>query len=252
MLTLFLGLIGSLIAVVGIHLTLPVQASPDDQITLPSFVAGGALMGEKVQIEPLSELKFKNIVKQVYDYSCGSAALVTLLTGHIGLNVTEQQAMEGMLEYGESDKIIARRGFSLLDMKRFVATLGLEANGFRGELSDLRSLTSPVIVPIDYADFKHFVVFRGVRDGKVFLADPALGHQVIDESEFAEMWDRNTLFLINPAKGTSAVNLLALSSQELGVFDADLIRTDAVLRVVQTNDMLQRAVQFQQGIATWR
>ena len=28
-------------------------------------------------IEPLSEFKFRNIMRQTYDYSCGSAALTT-------------------------------------------------------------------------------------------------------------------------------------------------------------------------------
>ncbi len=252
MIAVLFGLFGSVVAVFGIHLSMKPQEFPVDQLTLPAFASSGALVGEKVLVEPVSELKFKNITRQVYDYSCGSAALVTLLRSHMGLAVTEQQAMEGMLEHGESDKIIARRGFSLLDMKRFVASIGLEGNGFRGELSDLRSLTSPVIVPIEYENFKHFVVFRGMRDGKVFLADPALGHLVVDESEFAGMWDRNTLFLINAAKDTQPLNLLALTSQELGIFDADLIRADAIFRVMPMTDALQRAVQRQQGIATWR
>lgn len=252
MIAVLLGLLGSVIAVFGVHLTVPLQDLPADQVTLSTFSASGSVLGEKVQIEPVSELKFKNIARQVYDYSCGSAALVTILKNHIGIVVTEQQAMEGMLEYGESDKIIARRGFSLLDMKKFVASLGLEGNGFRGELSDLRNLTSPVIVPIDFENFKHFVVLRGLRDGKVFLADPALGHLVVSEAEFVGMWDRNTLFLINPAQGKSPVNLLALTNQELGIFDADLMRPDAVLRVVHNNDVLLRAVESQQGIATWR
>lgn len=32
--------------------------------------------------------------------------------------------MEGLLRYGEADKIVQRRGFSLLDMKRYAAALG--------------------------------------------------------------------------------------------------------------------------------
>lgn len=252
MIAVLLGVVGAVITVFGIHLTVPPQEIPADQLTLPAFPVNGIALGDKVQVEPVSELKFKNIARQVYDYSCGSAALVTVLQNHIGMPVTEQQAMEGMLAHGESDKIIARRGFSLLDMKRFVGSLGLEGNGFRGELSDLRSLTAPVIVPIDFENFKHFVVLRGIRDGKVFLADPALGHLVVTESEFAAMWDRNTLFLISAPKDKTPRNLLALTTHELGIFDADLIRTEEVLRVMHNNDVLQRTLEVQQGIATWR
>lgn len=252
MITVFLGIVGAAIAVFGLQQNTEVQDKPAKQVMLPAFHSQGHVAWDKVQIEPLSELKFKNITRQVYDYSCGSAALVTILINHFGMNINEQQAMEGMLAYGESEKIIERRGFSLLDMKRFLTNLGLESNGFRGQLDDLRSLTSPVIVPIDFQNFKHFVVLRGMRDGKVFLADPALGNLVVSEKEFSDMWDRNTLFLISPQPGKSPLNLLALSHQELGVFDADLIRPDAVLQVPNPTDALQRAIQFQQGISVWR
>ena len=60
----------------------------------------------------------------MYDFSCGSGALVTVINSYLGLNVTEQAAMEGMMAHGEKEKIIERRGFSMLDMKRYVLTLG--------------------------------------------------------------------------------------------------------------------------------
>jgi predicted double-glycine peptidase len=43
--------------------------------------------------------------------------------------------MEGMMAHGEREKIVARRGFSLLDMKRYLATLGAEGNGFRADMN---------------------------------------------------------------------------------------------------------------------
>lgn len=39
---------------------------------------------EVVSIQPAVESQFKGIVRQAYDYSCGSAALTTLLNGHVG------------------------------------------------------------------------------------------------------------------------------------------------------------------------
>jgi len=127
-------------------------------------------------MEPFSELKYKNIVHQAYDYSCGSAALVTILKYHLGIDVTEQQSMEGMMAFGEKEKIIERRGFSLLDMKRYLASIQVDSAGFRAEMSDLLTLDAPGIVPIDYAGFKHFVVVKGIRDDRVFIADPSAGN----------------------------------------------------------------------------
>ena len=165
----------------------------------------GGIAPEAVQIYPNQYYKYKHIVHQAFDYSCGSAALTTVLKFHLGLNVTEQDAMKGMLEHGEKDKIIARRGFSLLDMKRYVATLGSDSGGFRADMNDLAKLDQPAIVPIDYAGFKHFVVVKGIRDGKVFIADPSAGNIAFSVSEFAGLWDKGTLFVIYPSKTRPAV-----------------------------------------------
>ena len=137
-------------------------------------------------------------------------------------------------------------------MKRYVVTLGGDAAGFRADMNDLAQLKSPGIVPIDYAGFKHFVVFRGVRDGKVFLADPSAGHIVFSVEEFAKLWDRNTLFVLYPPKDKTTLARLSLSDRELGVIDGDLVRPEAVLPQLDRIDALQRAVQSGLGIFTLR
>lgn len=48
------------------------------------------------------------------------------------VQATEQQTMSGLLQYGEYQRIIERRSFSLLDMKRFVTAIGLDSGGYRG------------------------------------------------------------------------------------------------------------------------
>jgi predicted double-glycine peptidase len=217
---------------------------PQAQIELPLRSVGAGPLTEPVQVRPFSEFKFDHIVRQAYDYSCGSAALTTVLRHHLGYEVSEQQAMEGMLAHGERDKIVERRGFSLLDMKRYVATLGSESAGFRASLDDLRTLQHPAIVPIDYAGFKHFVVLRGLRDGRVFLADPSIGHLVMSEAEFAGLWDRNTLFIVYPSRSRPPFeSQLALGDRELGAIDPDRVRSAVHLEAPDRRDALERAVQ---------
>lgn len=164
---------------------------------------------EAVTIKPAVEDQFRGIVRQAYDYSCGSAALTTLLNGYGGLKLTEQQTMSGLLQYGEYQRIIERRSFSLLDMKRFVTALGLNSGGYRGQISDLAALKQPAIVPITYAGFKHFVVYKAYKDGRVYVADPALGNISFDETRFREVWDNNTLFIVD-VPGQYRKDLLAL------------------------------------------
>ena len=169
---------------------------------------------EPVQIKPALEDQFRGIVRQAYDYSCGSAALTTLLNGYVGTQLNEQQTMSGLLRYGEYERIIERRSFSLLDMKRFVAALGLESGGYRGEFSDLVKQGQPAIVPISYAGFKHFVVYKAYKNGRVYVADPALGNISFDEERFKEVWENNTLFLINVAP-QNRQTMLALQEKDL-------------------------------------
>jgi len=225
------------------------DAAPVGQVALPLHSAGGPLTPQLAMVRPHSEFKNEHIVHQAFDYSCGSAALVTVIRNYLGIHVTEQQAMEGMLAHGERDKIIERRGFSLLDMKRYVASLGAIGAGFRGDIHDLAELQQPAIVPIDYAGFKHFVVYRGMRDGLVYIADPSAGHIVFPVAEFARLWDRGTLFLLSlPPDQGKPVNLLRLKDRELGVIDSDLLRAQAALPPLDRTDALRNAVQGGLGL----
>lgn len=185
---------------------------------------------EPVLINPAVEDQFRGIVRQAYDYSCGSAALTTLINGYVGAQLTEQQTMDGLLRYGEYERIIERRSFSLLDMKRFVTALGLESGGYKGEFEDLVKQGQPAIVPISYADFKHFVVYKGYKDGRVYVADPALGNISFDEQRFKDVWENNTLFLIN-VPTEMRKNMLALQEADLRHVDDATVNRYALVDI---------------------
>jgi len=169
---------------------------------------------EAVEVKPALLDQFQGIVRQAYDYSCGSAALTTLLNGYVGTQLDEQQVMSGLMKFGETDKIVERRSFSLLDMKRFVSALGLESGGYRGEFKDLVNQDQPAIVPISYAGFKHFVVYKAYKNGRVYVADPALGNISFEERRFQDIWENNTLFLINVPEQYRK-NFLALKESDM-------------------------------------
>ena len=242
MLLILLGVVTAAIMGAGVMSRNEPLNRPPLEYELNMATVNGGHSTEPVQVYPYQYYKYKHIVHQAFDYSCGSAALTTILQYHLGLNVTEKDAMEGMLEHGEKEKIIARRGFSLLDMKRYVATLGSDSGGFRATMEDLQKLGQPAIVPIDYAGFKHFVVVKGIRNDRVFIADPSAGNIAFSVGEFAKLWDKGTLFVIYPSKTRPAVqSSLALSDTDLGIISPDLIRQDVPLP--DNKDALQRAVQ---------
>jgi predicted double-glycine peptidase len=177
---------------------------------------------DRASVEPLSSQRFRNVIRQAYDYSCGSAALTTILDYYLGRNFQERQVMEGLLKFGESERIVARRGFSLLDMKRLVTALGHPSGGFRAERDDLINLDHPAIAPIEYAGFKHFVVIRKVKDNHVYVADPALGNISFTLNRFLEIWDQNVLFIVFP-NGHRPVSALELVEEDMRIITEQTI-----------------------------
>lgn len=157
-----------------------------------SFAMGGATY--KVRVTSLKEARFKSVVPQQYDFSCGSAAVATLLTYHYRRPTNEQQAFEAMFRVGDK-QAIQRYGFSLFDMKKYLETLGLKADGFRIPLDELVKVGIPAITLLDVKGYRHFVVIKGIRDGEVLVGDPALGLRAIDRAEFEKMWG-GILFVI--------------------------------------------------------
>jgi predicted double-glycine peptidase len=211
-------LLGSLIALFGFTDAVELKTPAPGTVNLTQTLVPNGPLRESVVLEPKSVAQFRNVIHQAYDYSCGSGALTTLLDYYLGRNLQEKQVMEGMLQYGEADKIAARRGFSLLDMKRYVGQLGYKSGGFKATIADLEELEHPALVPIIYAGFKHFVVVRDIHEGHVYVADPALGNISFTIPRFEAIWDGNVVFVIFPS-GNEPPNALALSEHDLRIID---------------------------------
>lgn len=174
----------------------------------------GAVYERGIVVKPVSDFKYQNLTRQAYDYSCGSAAFTTVLNQYLGRQFDERQIMEGLLRFGETEKIVERRGFSLLDMKRLATALGHPSGGFRAKFEDVKKLDHPAIVPIHYGGFKHFVVLKEYRDGHLYVADPALGNISFTETKFQEIWTDNVLFIIFP-NGFEPQDGLALTDWDM-------------------------------------
>ncbi|MFW6177947.1 MAG: C39 family peptidase [Desulfohalobiaceae bacterium] len=199
----------------------PVFEHPEEQ----SYVvldAEGQVMVSSYK-ESAQELESKHIVMQELDYSCGAAALATLLNYHLGEQLTEEQVIHGLFNYGDVQAIQERRAFSMLDMKRFVDALGYDGQGYRAEMEDLEDLEAPVVLPIELYGYQHFVVYRGMHDGRVFLADPWMGHTIYSKKAFQEMWYKQVLFMVDPGE-RQTVSLLRLSREDLRYVHTDLER----------------------------
>lgn len=158
-----------------------------------------------VPITSMREIKFQRTLRQQFDFSCGSAALATLLTHHYGMPTTEKAAFEWMWTNGDQAKI-RQQGFSLLDMQRFLATRGFRGDGFQLPIEKLISEKLPAIVLITDRGFNHFVVVKGAEDGRILMGDPSTGTRIVSLDRFKEIWRNKLLFVIHGYKGQVAFN----------------------------------------------
>jgi len=241
--TMLLVLAGSVLTLAMVRETVDLDTYDPRTVVIEQRIdSGPTKLENEVRVEPLVAQKFRNIVRQAYDYSCGSAALTTLLNYYLGRNLSERQVMEGLLHYGESERIVERRAFSMLDMKRLVTALGYPSGGFRATIDDLMELDHPAIVPIQHAGFKHFVVLRAIRDGRVFIADPAVGNISFPLIEFEESWDDNVLFIVFPGN-EKPINALELKPEDLRYLEDQTITQMALHQIPRFEEATQRRIQ---------
>ncbi|MEF9942569.1 MAG: C39 family peptidase [Burkholderiaceae bacterium] len=171
-------------------------------VFLPSQI-GGAYA---VPASSLKEARFRATIRQKYDFSCGSAALATLLTHHYRHTVNEEQVFSEMFASGDQPKI-QREGFSLLDMKRYLLAKGFEADGFEAPLSKLADAKIPALVLVNERGYNHFIVVKGIRDGRVLVGDPAGGTRAMSIPVFESIWQNQILFVVTSHPGQARFNL---------------------------------------------
>lgn len=148
-------------------------------------------------VRSLLEYRTENLILQQWDNSCAAASLATLLTYELQRPVTERQVARGLLGQTDELRVRTRGGFSLLDMKRYLAGLGLAGEGYGSmSLDNLRPF-APAIVPVSLRGFDHFVIVREVGPTHVAIGDPAFGNFRLSHAAFLRSWS-GTAFRIEP------------------------------------------------------
>jgi predicted double-glycine peptidase len=159
-----------------------------------------------VRVHSIKELRFASTIHQKYDFSCGSAALATLLTYHYRFPVSETATFQAMWARGDQQKI-RREGFSLLDMQRYLTSAGFKSDGFRLPVQKLLDAKLPAIVLITEKGYNHFVVVKGGEAGRILLGDPSTGTRSVTQEHFDAIWPTRLLFVIYESPTKPQFNL---------------------------------------------
>lgn len=151
------------------------------------------------EIRTLQEIRSEGVVRQRWDMSCGAAALSTLLTYDFKDNTPETAIVVWILHRVDPIRVRARGGFSLLDLKHFAQARGYRAEGFSGmTIQDLVMQKTWVITPIRSKGLDHFVVVKGVQDGRVIIGDPGFGNMTMKVDRFQHLWKNGIVFIVHP------------------------------------------------------
>lgn len=154
------------------------------------------------------EQAFRRTIHQQFDFSCGSAAVATLLTYQYDRPTSEISVFKAMYAVGNQAQIRAK-GFSLLDMKRYLQSLGYTADGVRVSLNTLIKVGVPAIALITDHGYRHFVVVKGADATQVVIGDPALGRRVLSRRAFEAARVGNLFFVIRSDLHAARFNLAA-------------------------------------------
>lgn len=180
-----------------------VQAPPAGAATVE--IRGPQDGGFAARATSVKEARFTRTLRQQYDFSCGSAAVATLLRFHYGLPVGERDVFNSMFQRGDQARI-RKQGFSMLDMKQYLERLGFKADGFELPVERLETEKVPAIVLLSERGYKHFVVVKGVHRGRVLIGDPAMGTRAISLERFQRLWVNHILFVISTKREAARFN----------------------------------------------
>ena len=135
---------------------------------------------ESVPVDSWTEIRDQGIIKQRFDYSCGSATVATVLRHFYRLEVDEVTII---------DKIGLKDEFSFADLARVMEEYALKAVAVALDFGHLQRMTMPAIVYLDFHGQGHFSVLRGISSSSVWLGDPAWGNIHMSPDRFRGMWE---------------------------------------------------------------
>lgn len=179
------------------------EASLDRQFENPGKKLNGATNPQAVNLQasstaldkfiPIATPEGKYVLPQI-DTSGAATSLMYILNTKYGYSYNEQEVFELLLEAGEIDAIINRRGFSLLDVNRSYEYLGITTGGF----------SVPTDTPFDASDIFLFqenlpffsflniferpshVAITDISFDGVTVLHPNLGYVYISMKDFRE------------------------------------------------------------------
>lgn len=169
-----------------------------ESMSSSTAVANGERETLDVQVVSWRDMPFQTVKKQALDYSCGSAAVSTLLTHVYGAKTSEGSIFKAMFDAGDKERI-RREGFSLLDMSNYLNDRGYKTKGYKVKLDAIEKNKVPFIALVNDNGYNHFVVVKSIKGPRVLVGDPNKGNVIHHRQVFEKMWNGIALLVVNYA-----------------------------------------------------
>lgn len=174
-----------------------------------------------VYVRNAKEIRTSGVILQQRDFSCGAAALATVLNKFWDDKAATETnlliAIATTLSRAELEERI-KNGLTLTDLKRVCDRFGYTTVLGKLTVDKLAESKVPLIVGITVNDYDHFVVVRGADKQYVYLADPAVGRMRVPIEEFAQQWQKNAVLVVVKPKTQPPKNSpLTLTEEEKSV-----------------------------------
>lgn len=118
------------------------------------------------------KIKKTPLIIQMENVECGAVCLKIIL-GYYGRYVPIED-----LRFACG---VSRDGCSAYEIAKACENYGLDCDGYSYSIKELEDVVCPAII---FWSFEHFVVLEGIKHGKYYINDPAIGRLTVSESTF--------------------------------------------------------------------
>ncbi len=183
-------------------------------------------------------LRYTHVIGQTDWYTCGAAAVATLLTYYYDDPATEGEVLKVAVRETEASRKDPREGLTALSLKRCLEGRGYEVRAYRVNLEQLadyfRRGGLPVIGHVTKPQL-HFLVIAGIVDlpgggpAQVLLADPSWGRRIVPiEALVTEKGFSGVILLALPRSAAQMERVKATQEGELSWALSRLRRLEAL------------------------
>jgi len=179
-------------------------------------------------------LRYTYVVGQTDWYTCGAAAVATLLTYYYDDPATEAEILEVAIKETEASGKDPLGGLTALSLKRALENRGYQVKAYRVNLEQLadyfRRGGLPVVGHVTKPQL-HFLVITGIVDPphggptQVLLADPSWGRRILPlEALVTEKGFSGVILLAVPKNKEQLQKAKARQAEELSWARSELLR----------------------------